>query len=79
MEPNEEMKEIVVYDRTNYGDEIELEDIGVYIVGTSENPAKVKVYAQLGKFTIQNRKHFKKFLNDEKIRSNFVVDVKLQV
>ena len=75
MEPNEKMKEVVVYDRTNYGDEIEL-----VIVGTSEyNPAKVKVYAQLGKFTIQNRKHFKKFLNDEKIRSNFVVDVKLKV
>ena len=77
MEPNEKMEEIVVYDRTNYGDEIELEDIGVYIVGTSEyNPAKVKVYAQLGKFTFQNRNYFKKFLNDEKIKSNFVVDVK---
>ena len=55
------------------GDEIELEDIGVYIVGKSENfPAKLEIYAQLGKYTIQNRKYFRKFLNDEKIENNFV-------
>ena len=67
------MKEIIVYDATNYGDEIELEDIGVYIVGKSENfPAKLEIYAQLGKYTIQNRKYFRKFLNDEKIENNFV-------
>ena len=69
----EEMTEIIVYDATNYGDEIELEDIGVYIVGKSENfPAKLEIYAQLGKYTIQNRKYFRKFLNDEKIENNFV-------
>ena len=77
---DEKMKEIIVYDATNYGDEIELEDIGVYIVGKSENfPAKLEIYAQLGKYTIQNRKYFRKFLNDEKIENNFVVDVKLKV
>ena len=40
------------------------------------NSAKLKVYAKFGKYTFQNRNYFKKFLNDEKIKSNFVVDVK---
>ena len=50
---DEEMTEIIVYDATNYGDEIELEDIGVYIIGKSEN-----FLAQLGKYRFQNRKCF---------------------
>ena len=70
-------KEIIVYDRTNYGDEIELQDIGIYMVESFEyNSAKLKVYAKFGKYTFQNRNYFKKFLNDGKIKSNFVVDVK---
>ena len=73
---DEEMTEIIVYDATNYGDEIQLEDIGVYIIKKSENfPAQLGKYAQLGKFTFPNRKCFRKFLNDEKLKSNFVVDV----
>ena len=70
----EEMKEIIVYDATNYGDEIELEDIGVYIIGQSEN-----FLTQLGKYIFQDRQSFRKFLNDENLKSNFVVEVKLKV
>jgi hypothetical protein len=70
----EEMKEMIVDDATNYGDEIELENIGLYIIGKSEN-----FLTQLGKYIFQNRKCFRKFLNDQKLRTNFVVDVKLNV
>ena len=64
----EEMKEMIVDDATNYGDEIELENIGLYIIGKSEN-----FLTQLGNFRFQNRQSFKRYLDDENLRSNFAV------
>ena len=66
-----QMKEISYFvdDASVYEDDIELEDIRLYIVAG----ANFKRVVQLGIYKFQNREDFKKYLDIHNMKSNFTV------